>query len=176
MMNIGEKIRYYREYRGFSQVQLADFSEINVGTIRKYELGIRKPKPDQIKKIANALQISSSVFLELDITTASDAISLIILLSENLDIEFIKDSNDEESTLIKFKNKHIQDFLKKWSKLYSEYQNSISKVDEITNPEAKSNYINKYSKVYESIKLLSLTNNIVVKKGIDHVSVKTNDF
>lgn len=32
---VGKKILAYREFRGFSQKQLAEFSGINVGTIRK---------------------------------------------------------------------------------------------------------------------------------------------
>ena len=53
---VGKKIRAYREFRGYSQIQLAELSGINVGTIRKYELGIRNPKPDQLEKIATVLK------------------------------------------------------------------------------------------------------------------------
>ena len=59
---IGKKIRAFREFRGYSQIQLAELSGINVGTIRKYELGIRNPKPDQLEKIATALGLNVSVF------------------------------------------------------------------------------------------------------------------
>ena len=59
---VGKKIRAYREFRGYSQIQLAELSGINVGTIRKYELGIRNPKPDQLEKIATALRLNVSVF------------------------------------------------------------------------------------------------------------------
>ena len=59
---IGKKIRAFREFRGYSQIQLAELSGINVGTIRKYELGIRNPKPDQLEKIATALRLNVSVF------------------------------------------------------------------------------------------------------------------
>ena len=52
---VGKKIRAFREFRGYSQIQLAELSGINVGTIRKYELGIRNPKPDQLEKISTAL-------------------------------------------------------------------------------------------------------------------------
>ena len=45
---VGKKIRAFREFRGYSQIQLAELSGINVGTIRKYELGIRNPKPDPV--------------------------------------------------------------------------------------------------------------------------------
>lgn len=59
---VGKKIRAYRKFRGYSQIQLAELSGINVGTIRKYELGIRNPKPDQLEKIATALGLNVSVF------------------------------------------------------------------------------------------------------------------
>ena len=59
---VGKKIRAYREFRGYSQIQLAELSGINVGTIRKYELGIRNPQPDQLEKIATALGLNVSVF------------------------------------------------------------------------------------------------------------------
>ena len=40
---VGKKIRAFREFRGYSQIQLAELSGINVGTIRKmnWESGIR---------------------------------------------------------------------------------------------------------------------------------------
>ena len=59
---VGKKIRAFREFRRYSQIQLAELSGINVGTIRKYELGIRNPKPDQLEKIATALGLNVSVF------------------------------------------------------------------------------------------------------------------
>ena len=50
-MEIGEKIRLYRELRGLTQDQLGELSGIYSATIRKYELGIRKPKQDQLIKV-----------------------------------------------------------------------------------------------------------------------------
>ena len=53
-MEINEKIRYFRKQRGLSQELLAERTGINVNTIRKYEIGIRKPKVEQLKKISDA--------------------------------------------------------------------------------------------------------------------------
>ena len=50
---------------GIQKIQsdtISRVSGINVGTIRKYELGIRNPKPDQLEKIATALRLNVSVF------------------------------------------------------------------------------------------------------------------
>ena len=74
---VGKKIRAYREFRGYSQIQLAELSGINVGTIRKYELGIRNPKPNQLEKIATALGLNVSVFLDFNIETVGDVLSLL---------------------------------------------------------------------------------------------------
>lgn len=57
-MEINEKICYFRKQRGLSQELLAERIGINVNTIRKYEIGIRKPKVEQLKKIADGLEIS----------------------------------------------------------------------------------------------------------------------
>ena len=57
-MNVAEKIRYYRQLKGLSQEQLGKRADIHENTIRKYELGIRKPKLDQLKKIAGGCGVS----------------------------------------------------------------------------------------------------------------------
>ena len=61
-MTVSEKIKYYRNMRGISQEMLGELSGINSATIKKYEYGIRNPKPDQLLKIAGALGISILFF------------------------------------------------------------------------------------------------------------------
>ena len=65
-MTTGEKIKYFRNMRGISQETLGQLSGINSATIKKYEYGIRNPKPDQLLKIANALGISINIFMDFD--------------------------------------------------------------------------------------------------------------
>ncbi len=83
---VGKKIRAYREFRGYSQIQLAELSGINVGTIRKYELGIRNPKPDQLEKIATALGLNVSVFLDFNIETVGDVLSLLFSIDNSVNL------------------------------------------------------------------------------------------
>ena len=77
-LHSGEKIKHFRNLRGISQETLGQLSGINSATIKKYEYGIRNPKPDQLLKIANALGISINVFMDFDIETVSDVLSLIL--------------------------------------------------------------------------------------------------
>ena len=76
-VEIAEKIRYFRRHRGLSQEQLAQRVGINVNTIRKYELGHRKPKIDQLKKIADGLEISVIEFLDIEIENEADLIAVL---------------------------------------------------------------------------------------------------
>ena len=96
-MTVGEKIKYYRNIRGISQEMLGNLSGINPATIKKYEYGIRNPKPDQFLKITNALGISINLFMDFDIETVSDVLSLLFKLDEQVDMKFEaeKDENGE---------------------------------------------------------------------------------
>jgi transcriptional regulator with XRE-family HTH domain len=86
-MTIGEKIRYQRTSHKMSGEQLSELSGISVNTIRKYEAGERKPKPDQLLKISAALGISINTFMDFDIKTVSDLLSLIFKMDEQLDLQ-----------------------------------------------------------------------------------------
>ena len=50
-MTVGEKIKTFRNIRGISQNMLGQLAGIGGTTIRKYELGSRNPKPDQLLKL-----------------------------------------------------------------------------------------------------------------------------
>lgn len=112
MMNTAEKIRYFRTAFGMTQETLSELSEINVATIKKYEYGERNPKPDQIMKIAKALGISIYAFMDFDISTVSDVISLIMKLDEQAGISFDykadkADSSEKASVALSFTDPQI---------------------------------------------------------------------
>ena len=100
-MTVGEKIKYYRNIRGISQEMLGNLSGINPATIKKYEYGIRNPKPDQLLKIANALGISINLFMDFDIETVSDVLSLLFKLDEQVDMKF-EVEKDENGVIYPF--------------------------------------------------------------------------
>ena len=102
-MTVGEKIKTFRNIRGISQNMLGQLAGIDGTTIRKYELGSRNPKPDQLLKIANALGVSINVFTDFDIETASDVLTLLFKMDDQVDmrmeISFQKQSISALSTL-----------------------------------------------------------------------------
>lgn len=93
-MEIGEKLKNFRTLRHLSQEQLASQSGISISTIAKYESGLRKPKPDQLTKLADALGISVNTFLDFNIKTVSDLLSLLFKMDEQLDVEITAEQDE----------------------------------------------------------------------------------
>ena len=56
-MIIGNKIKEIRKKQGLTQKELANLTGLSEISIRKYENNNRKPKIENIKKIANALNV-----------------------------------------------------------------------------------------------------------------------
>lgn len=68
-MNTGKKIKLIRTFRGLTQKELGDLAGIHEVAIRKYELGKNLPKPEQLRKIADALNVNVNTLAEFDIQT-----------------------------------------------------------------------------------------------------------
>lgn len=63
-MTIGEKIRSFRNEKGYTQKKLANLAGIPVITLQQYELGKRDPRTDILVKIANALDVNLMLILD----------------------------------------------------------------------------------------------------------------
>lgn len=94
-MKPGEKIKYYRNAKGLSQEQLAQLSGINLSTIKKYEADFRNPKPDQLKRIAGALGISSNLFMDIEVESVADIMTLLVAMNDNIDMDISAKKNKD---------------------------------------------------------------------------------
>lgn len=84
-MNVNEKIKYFRKKKKITQEQLANLSDIHPVSIRKYETNKMQPQLTQIKKIADALEITPSALLGIDnnifrLETKGDFVGLLMNL------------------------------------------------------------------------------------------------
>ena len=175
-MTTGEKIKHFRNLRGISQETLGQLSGINSATIKKYEYCIRNPKPDQLLKIANALGISINIFMDFDIETVSDVLSLLFKMDEQTDMTFEaeKDADGKyiPSTMkISFShpaiNKKLCTYLK--AKLL---QKNVEENNYQFSEDQQSETIEAISADMEDIKNQLLDDNMIVKKGTKGLSVK----
>lgn len=60
-------LKHYRKVRGYTQTQLAEASDVNVGIIRKYESGersIKNGKSNTVAKLARALEVPIEELLQ----------------------------------------------------------------------------------------------------------------
>ncbi len=66
-MSVGDRIKYYRELRGLTQIELADRVQIGYATISKWETGVIKNIPiDRLNSIAKALDTTTGVLLGIE--------------------------------------------------------------------------------------------------------------
>ena len=75
------------------------FSTTFVNFMLSYKYGSRNPKPDQLLKIAEAIGVSINMFLDFEINTISDVISLIMKLDEQTDMS-IQAQTDKDDNII----------------------------------------------------------------------------
>ena len=139
-MTTGEKIKYFRNMRGISQETLGQLSGINSATIKKYEYGIRNPKPDQLLKIANALGISINIFMDFDIETVSDVLSLLFKLDDQIDMKFEADKDEEgnfkpATVKMSFKNPMINKKICTYMKALEIRENMVNSKDDYAEEE-----------------------------------------
>ena len=94
---IGNLLKQYRKARGMTQEDLSNACGIHVSTLKKYEIGIQKPKVDNLSQIASALGISIIDFLDIKIENTSDVLSLVntITRQTKADFEYDVDENGE---------------------------------------------------------------------------------
>ena len=100
-ISIGEKIKTYRKLKNMTQEDLSKESDLYLSTIKKYETDNRNPKLEQLEKIAAALDVSVFEFLDIEVKSISDIISLVNKMNNATEIEWDIDneSSDSEATL-----------------------------------------------------------------------------
>ena len=125
-MNTGKKIKLIRTFRGLTQKELGEACGIHEVAIRKYELGKNLPKPEQLRKIADALGVNVNSLMELDIEADGDVLPLLFAIDEAFDIS-IKDLDGEPG--IFFSNKNLVQFLKDWQAMKELLDNGIHTQD-----------------------------------------------
>ena len=113
-MTIGERIKFHRDSKDMTQKRLSEITGISEISIRKYEAGDRNPKIEQLRSIEKALdlEVSVSVFYDLDISKVGDIMTLLLMIAESTSIEFVK-LNDYVS--LKFKDPNMQIMLANWA-------------------------------------------------------------
>lgn len=98
-MGIGERIKYFRKERRWTQNELADRSAIHPVSIRKYETNKMEPMPPQIERIADALNVSYTAIAGngsvKEAETYGDLIGLLIRLCRMGVLEIVSERDEQ---------------------------------------------------------------------------------
>ncbi len=126
MISIGQKIRKYREIRGWTQEYLAQKIGLSASAIRKYENGNRMPKDSQLIKIAEGLGIHVGVFQSTNIDNLIHALfdmeDVIGLHPEKIGDEYIlKFDSSKAKNLYEISCWEQNEFMKSWYEAHKSY-------------------------------------------------------
>ena len=178
--HIGKRIRFFRERRGLTQKQLGVDAGIIEESIRKYEIGQRNPKPDQINKIAEALGVTAYALSGFDIETDADVIAMILAIEEKVGIKFEGKADSKGKLDPKTLTLHIDDlFVNDALARCGNILNSLEKMRETRSGKTKKaelaqwdEEIATYEAQFEEAKLNLLDSNKVVGKDQTDITVK----
>ena len=124
--NLARTIKKYRKARKLTMEQLSEKSGINLSTLKKYETDNRNPKLEQLSKIAEALEVSVFEFLDIEVKSVNDIISLVNKMNIATDIDW---NIDNDKVCISFKNKEINNCLKEYAVDYKKDNILIEKTE-----------------------------------------------
>ncbi len=138
-MDLGTKIKRTRHMRGLSLKQLGlmvGLDEKNAGVrIAQYESNNRKPRPELLKKIAEALEIDYRYLKYSDDSIDSDNLMFKLFdIAENYHL-YIRETPDEILPnefyrSVEFMNEMVNQYLKEWKVRMHEYQHSVISEEE----------------------------------------------
>ena len=124
--NLARTIKKYRKARKLTMEQLSEKSGINLSTLKKYETDNRNPKLEQLSKIAEALEVSVFEFLDIEVKSVNDIISLVNKMNIATDIDW---DIDNDKVCFSFKNKEINNCLKEYAVDYKKDNILIEKTE-----------------------------------------------
>ena len=86
-MTIGEKIRYFRLLRGYTQAELGDKLGLQADRIRQYENDVRTPKADLLKNIADSLDVDVEALSDINVQNATDIMHILFEIEDKHTID-----------------------------------------------------------------------------------------
>ena len=124
---IGARIRNIRNAKGMSQGELGEKIGLNADRVQKYENGARKPKPDMLKRIASALDVSTLALTDPVTTNYIGAMFAMFELENTFNMKIGKTPDDQPPGLclsIDFKDE-IYKYMEEWYKAYTQMQSEL---------------------------------------------------
>lgn len=107
-MNIGSKIKKYRELQKMTQKDIAEILGVEAGTISKYESGIIEPNIDSIKKLAEIFNITIDELLKDEKKIDVSKINLLDALREQKEMKLKGNLYHNTQIIFAYNTNHIE--------------------------------------------------------------------
>lgn len=137
---IGRRIREIRMSLGLSQAELGEKVGLPSDRIQKYENGARKPKPDMLKKIADALGVSTLALSDPVVSNYIGAMYAFFEMEESYDLQVLEENG--RFKLI-FGDGRLDNTMSKYLSEWKEEKSRVDKELESASSEAEKQTIKK---------------------------------
>lgn len=107
-MNIGKKIKKYREDKKMTQKDIAEILELEPSTISKYELGMIEPNIESIKKLAETFGITIDELLKDEEKFDISKINILDALKEQKDMGLKGNLYHNTQIIFAYNTNHIE--------------------------------------------------------------------
>jgi Fic family protein len=107
-MNIGSKIKKYRELQKMTQKNIAEILGVEPGTISKYESGIIEPNIDSIKKLAETFNITIDELLKDEEKIDISKINVLNALREQKEMKLKGNLYHNTQIIFAYNTNHIE--------------------------------------------------------------------
>lgn len=138
---VGSRIRKIRTEKGMSQAELGELVGLNADRIQKYENGVRKPKADLLKQIAEALGVSTLALTDPNTTSYIGAMYAFFELENNFNVQVEEGPEDKAPSITL--SVSFRDDLYKYMEEWLNYKKQIQAQLEIAGSDAEREEIRK---------------------------------
>lgn len=107
-MNIGEKIKKYREDKKMTQKDIAEILEVEPSTISKYELGMIEPNIESIKRLSETFGITIDELLKDEEKFDTSKINILDVLKEQKDMGLKGNLYHNTQIIFAYNTNHIE--------------------------------------------------------------------
>lgn len=104
---LGEKIKKYRETKGFTQAEIAELLGVSPATVSKYEAGTLEPNIESIKKISELFEVSIDKLLKDDAFDISK-IDILAVLREQKEMKVKGNLYHNTQITMTYNTNHIE--------------------------------------------------------------------
>lgn len=138
-MNLGEKLKLYRERINMTQKEVAEYIEVEPATISKYESGIREPNVESLKRLSELFEVSLDELLKDEEEIDVSKLNLLEILKEQKEMKLKGNLYHNTQIVFTYNSNHIEGsrlteeqtrFIFETKTIFAE-QNTVINVDDI---------------------------------------------